>query len=120
MKKLLLVEDNDLNRDMLSRRLQRKNYQVITAIDGQEALDLMQSEQPDLVLMDMNLPVLNGWDACRIASLDPNINGIPILALTAHALEQELQKALEAGCRDYATKPIDFPVLLEKIEGLIK
>lgn len=120
MTKLLLVEDNDLNRDMLSRRLQRKNYEVVSAVDGQEALDLMRREQPDLVLMDMNLPVLNGWDACRAASLDPEIKHIPIMALTAHALEQELQKAMEAGCRDYATKPIDFPVLLEKIEGLIE
>ena len=119
MKKLLLVEDNDLNRDMLSRRLQRKNYQVITAVDGQEALHLKRCEHPDLVLMDMNLPVLNGWDACRQASLDPEIKHIPMLALTAHALEQELHKALEAGCRDYATKPIDFPVLLGKIQGLL-
>src|SRR6056300_1126263 len=103
---------------MLSRRLQRKNYQVITAVDGQEALHLMRCEHPDLVLMDMNLPVLNGWDACRAASHDPEIKHIPILALTAHALEQELHKALEAGCRDYATKPIDFPLLLEKIEDL--
>jgi two-component system cell cycle response regulator DivK len=117
--KLLLVEDNELNRDMLTRRLLRKGFEVITAEDGQEALDQMRKHEPDVVLMDLNLPVLSGWEACKIAANDPDLAHIPMLALTAHALEQELEKALDAGCKDFATKPIDFPVLLEKIAGLI-
>lgn len=117
--KLLLVEDNELNRDMLTRRLLRKGFEVLNAEDGQQALAQMRQHQPDLVLMDLNLPVLNGWEACKLASDDPNIAHIPILALTAHALEQELKKALDAGCKDFATKPIDFPSLLEKIAELI-
>lgn len=116
---LLLVEDNELNRDMLTRRLVRKGFSVITAADGQQALEKMRQHQPNLVLMDLNLPVLSGWEACKIAASDPIIAHIPMLALTAHALEQELEKAMDAGCKDYATKPIDFPILLDKIAGLI-
>lgn len=98
MTTLLIVEDNELNRDMLTRRLERKNYHILTAADGEEALSVMRQSQPDLVLMDMNLPVLDGWEACRIAKQDPQLQHIPLLALTAHALDQELARALEAGC----------------------
>ena len=117
-KRVLLVEDNDLNREMLSRRLTRAGLTIIPARDGQEALDLMRSEQPAVVLMEMNLPVLDGWTACRQARADENISHIPIIALTAHAMESDRQQALEAGCDDYATKPVDFPDLLLKIEKL--
>lgn len=116
--KVLLVEDNVLNRDMLTRRLNRAGIAVIVAGDGEEALRLMASEQPALVLMDMNLPVKNGWTACREARQDATIRHIPIIALTAHAMESDRQSALQAGCDDYATKPIDFPDLLRKIEHL--
>lgn len=112
---ILLVEDNELNREMLFRRLTRAGHTVITACDGQQALDLMISEQPVLVLMDMNLPVLDGWTACRMARQDERISHIPIIALTAHAMEDDRRKALQAGCDDYATKPVDFPDLLRKI-----
>jgi CheY-like chemotaxis protein len=115
---VLLVEDNELNRDMLIRRLKRAGIDVITAGDGQEALNLMASEQPSVVLMDMNLPVLDGWSACRRARADERISHIPIIALTAHAMEADRLNALDAGCDDYATKPVDFPGLLIKIEKL--
>lgn len=115
---ILLVEDNELNRDMLARRLKRAGLDVLTACDGQEALDLMTSEQPAAVLMDMSLPVLDGWTACRMARQDDRIKHIPIIALTAHALEEDRIKAMEAGCDDYATKPVDFPELLDKIKAL--
>ncbi len=115
---ILLVEDNELNREMLHRRLKRAGLAVITACDGQQALDLMISEQPAVVLMDMSLPVLDGWTACRLARQDERIMHIPIIALTAHAMEEDRRKALKAGCDDYATKPVDFPALLEKIEAL--
>lgn len=115
---VLLVEDNELNREMLIRRLSRAGVDVIAAADGREALDLMLSEQPSVVLMDMNLPVLDGWTACRMAREDERIRHIPIIALTAHAMESDRQSALEAGCDDYATKPVDFPGLLQKIEQL--
>ncbi len=117
-KPILLVEDNELNRDMLIRRLNRAGIEVIPAEDGQQALDKMVSEQPRLVLMDMNLPVLDGWSACRKAREDERIRHIPIIALTAHATESDRQNALDAGCDDYATKPIDFPGLLIKIGKL--
>ncbi len=116
---LLLVEDNELNRDMLRRRLNRAGYSVLLAADGEEALDLMRSQRPALVLMDMNLPVMDGWTACRLARAQEETCGIPILALTAHAMEADRQQALEAGCDDFATKPIDFPALLSKIERLL-
>ena len=115
---ILLVEDNELNRDMLVRRLTRAGLDVITAGNGQEALDLMVSEQPALVLMDMSLPVLDGWTACRRAREDERIRQIPIIALTAHAMESDRLHALEAGCDDFATKPVDFPALLTKIRTL--
>ena len=117
---ILLVEDNKLNRDMLSRRLTRAGLTVITATDGRQALTVMAAEQPGLVLMDMNLPVLNGWSACRQARNDPAIKHIPIIALTAHAMDSDRVSALEAGCDDFATKPIDFPQLLVKIDKLIR
>lgn len=115
---VLLVEDNELNRDMLIRRLNRAGIEVIAAGDGQQALDLMRSERPRVVLMDMNLPVMDGWTACREARQDEAIKDIPIIALTAHAMESDRLNALEAGCDDYATKPVDFPGLLIKIEKL--
>ena len=115
---ILLVEDNEMNRDMLIRRLNRAGLEVIAAGDGQQALDLMISEQPSVVLMDMNLPVLDGWSACRKAREDERIKHIPIIALTAHASEADRQVAMEAGCDDYATKPVDFPGLLIKIDKL--
>ena len=117
---ILLVEDNELNRDMLIRRLKRVGLDVIWAGDGQQALDLMLSELPSVVLMDMNLPVLDGWSACRRARADEKIKHIPLIALTAHAMEADRLNALDAGCDDYATKPIDFPGLLIKIEKLTR
>ena len=117
---VLLVEDNELNRDMLMRRLSRAGIDVISAGDGQQALELMASELPSVVLMDMNLPVMDGWTACRRAREDERIRHIPIIALTAHASEADRLNALEAGCDDYATKPVDFPGLLIKIEKLTR
>jgi CheY-like chemotaxis protein len=112
------VEDNELNRDMLSRRLHRAGHEVLTAEDGRQAVSMMEHHQPALVLMDMNLPVMDGWSACRLAREDKRISHIPIIALTAHAMETDKQLALAAGCDDFATKPIDFPELLLKIEKL--
>ncbi len=117
---ILLVEDNELNRDMLIRRLNRAGIDVIWAGDGQQALELMASELPRVVLMDMNLPVLDGWTACQRARADEKIKHIPLIALTAHATEADRRNALEVGCDDYATKPIDFPGLLIKIEKLTR
>ena len=116
MKKILYVEDNEMNRDMLGRRLTRREFEVIFAFDGQEGLDKMKSESPDLVLMDMGLPVLDGWEATTKAKADPEISSIPIIALTAHAMEHDRQKAFECGADDFDTKPVDFKRLLEKIE----
>ena len=112
---ILLVEDNEVNRDMLVRRLQRAGHQVTTAGDGEAALETMRQQQPAVVLMDMNLPIKDGWTACREAQQDTSIAGIPIIALTAHAMAEDKHRALEAGCSDYATKPVDFPDLLAKI-----
>ena len=117
---ILLVEDNELNRDMLIRRLNRSGFEIIAAENGQQALDLMRSELPSVVLMDMTLPVMDGWTACREARRDEKIRHIPISALTAHALEADRLNALDAGCDDYATKPVDFPGLLIKIGKLTK
>lgn len=119
MPKLLLVEDNEMNRDMLSRRLQRRNYTVVCALDGQQGLDLARREKPDLILMDMSLPVLDGWSATRKLRQDPEIRAIPVIALTAHAMATDEQQAREAGCDDFDTKPVDFPRLLAKIEALL-
>lgn len=118
-RELLLVEDNDVNREMLQRRLMRAGYTVISAADGQEALDKMHEAKPDLVLLDINLPVKDGWTVAREASQDVALKSIPIIALTAHAMESDRQQALASGCDDYATKPIDFPELLVKIEHLL-
>ena len=115
---LLLVEDNEVNRDMLVRRLTRAGYAVICAGDGEEALTKMRAEHPSLVLLDMNLPIKDGWTTCREARAEEPLRDLPIIALTAHAMESDRQTALDAGCNDYATKPIDFPALLAKIERL--
>ncbi len=119
MAKILYVEDDEMNRDMLSRRLQRRDHEILLAMDGQEGLDKMKSENPDLVLMDMGLPVIDGWEATIQAKADDEIKSIPIVALTAHALESDRQKALECGADDFDTKPIDLKRLLEKIEELL-
>ena len=119
MSKVLLVEDNEMNRDMLSRRLERKGYEVVFAEDGSIAVEMAASEQPDLILMDMSLPILDGWEATRRIKADVSTSGIPIIALTAHAMAGDREKAMEVGCEDYDTKPVDFPRLLGKIEGLI-
>ncbi len=116
MIKILLVEDNEMNRDMLSRRLVRRGYEVQLAVDGAEAIRMAQTHQPDLILMDMSLPILDGWEATRALRADATTQHIPIIALTAHAMEGERSKALEAGCDDFDTKPVDLPRLLEKIE----
>jgi two-component system cell cycle response regulator DivK len=116
--RILLVEDNELNRDMLSRRLLRANYQVSTAGDGAAALQLIREQHPDVVLLDMNLPIKDGWTTCREVRQDPSIAGTAIIALTAHAMGEDRVKAMEAGCNDYATKPVDFPKLLEAINRL--
>lgn len=116
---ILLVEDNEMNRDMLSRRLERKGYQVVLAVDGQQGLDLASSELPDLVLMDMSLPVMDGWEATRRLKEAGATRHIPVIALTAHAMSSDRAKALEAGCDDYDTKPIDLPRLLGKMQALL-
>ncbi len=120
MAKILLVEDNEVNRDMLSRRLQRKGYEVVIAVDGEQGVALAQSENPDLILMDINLPVLDGWEATRRIKATPEIGSIPVIAITAHAMAGDREKALEAGCDDYDTKPIELSRLLEKIQRLLK
>ena len=117
-KPILLVEDNELNRDMMIRRLNRAGLEVLSAENGQQALSIMLSDQPAVVLMDMNLPILDGWTASRMAREDERISHIPIIALTAHAMEADRLNALAAGCDDFATKPVDFPGLLIKIEKL--
>jgi two-component system, cell cycle response regulator DivK len=119
MKKLLLVEDNEMNRDMLSRRLERRGYVVVIAVDGAEGVAAAAHHQPDLILMDMSLPVLDGWESTRRLKLQPETQAIPVLALTAHAMAGEREKALAAGCNDYDTKPVDFARLLGKIESLL-
>jgi two-component system, cell cycle response regulator DivK len=119
MAKIVLVEDEEMNRDMLSRRLERRGYQVIIAVDGGQGVRLAQSEVPDLILMDMSLPVLDGWEATRQLKAAPATRVIPIIALTAHAMAGDREKALEAGCEDYDTKPIEFPRLLRKIQALL-
>jgi two-component system cell cycle response regulator DivK len=115
MSKILLVEDNEMNRDMLSRRLIRKGYEVVMAFNGQQAVDLAASENPDVILMDMSLPVIDGWEATRRIKAAVATKTIPVIALTAHAMSGDREKALEAGCDDYDTKPIELPRLLEKI-----
>ena len=119
MTKILLVEDNEMNRDMLSRRLERKEFEVLIAIDGQAGINMAAAELPDLILMDLSLPVIDGWDATRRIKADPTTKMIPVIALTAHAMAGDEQKALEAGCDDYDTKPVNFKRLLGKIETLL-
>ena len=119
MAKILLVEDNEMNRDMLSRRLIRKGYEIVMATDGEEGIAMASSESPDLILMDMSLPVIDGWEATRRLKSDERTAGVPIIALTAHAMSDDRQKALEAGCNDYDTKPVELPRLLGKIEALL-
>jgi CheY-like chemotaxis protein len=117
--KILLVEDNEMNRDMLSRRLERRGFQVALALDGQSGVEMAGSEAPDLILMDMSLPVLDGWEATRRIKSAPATQHIPIIALTAHAMSDDRDRALRAGCDDYDTKPIDLPRLLGKMEALL-
>src|SRR5215510_15120155 len=120
MTKILLVEDNDMNRDMLSRRLIRKGYEVVLARDGRQAVEMATGENPDLIIMDMSLPVTDGWEATRKVRATPETRAIPVIALTAHAMAGDREKALEAGCDDYDTKPIDLPRLLGKITTLLQ
>ena len=119
MPKILLVEDNEMNRDMLSRRLQRKGYEVVIATDGGQAVAMAASESPALILMDMSLPVFDGWEATRRIKSADETKKIPVIALTAHAMAGDREKSLEAGCDDYDTKPIELPRLLEKMEALL-
>ena len=116
--KILLVEDNELNRDMLTRRLKRKGFEVVPAENGQEGIDFAQSKNPDIILMDLSLPIVDGWTAAEKLKADSATKSIPIIALTAHAMKGDREKALEAGCDDYDTKPIDFERLLGKINNL--
>jgi CheY-like chemotaxis protein len=120
MTKILLVEDNEMNRDMLSRRLERKGYGVVMAVDGQQAIDMARSEAPALILMDMSLPVIDGWEATRRIKADNATQAIPVIALTAHAMQGDEDKAKQAGCDDFDTKPVELPRLLEKIEAQLK
>jgi CheY-like chemotaxis protein len=120
MAKILLVEDNEMNRDMLARRLKRRGYEVVIAVDGNEGIRLAQTEAPDVILMDMSLPALDGWEATRQLKGAPETQAIPIIALTAHAMSGDREKALEAGCDDYDSKPIEFARLLDKIQAFLQ
>jgi len=119
MTKILLVEDNEMNRDMLSRRLQKQGYEVVLAVDGDEGLAKAQSENPALILMDMSLPGIDGWEATRRLKAAPHTQKIPIIALTAHAMTDDRDKALAAGCDDFDTKPVELPRLLSKMQALL-
>lgn len=119
MSKILLVEDNEMNRDMLSRRLKRKGFDVVSAVDGARGVSMAQEESPDLILMDISLPVMDGLQATRQLKATPTTKAIPIIALTAHAMAGDREKCLEAGCNDYATKPVEFPQLLAKIKSYL-
>jgi CheY-like chemotaxis protein len=119
MAKILLVEDNEMNRDMLSRRLERRGYAVVMAVDGQQGVDMARSEQPDLILLDMSLPVIDGWEAARQIKADEKTRAIPLIALTAHAMAGDKERALQAGCDEYDTKPVELPRLLGKIQALL-
>ncbi|MEF2550256.1 response regulator [Aurantimonas sp. A2-1-M11] len=118
MVKILVVEDNEMNRDMLSRRLERKGYEVVVAIDGKAGVEASATARPDLILMDMSLPIIDGWEATRRIRAEPSTATIPIIALTAHAMAGDREKAMNAGCSDYETKPIEWPDLLDKIVRL--
>lgn len=117
MPKILLVEDNEMNLDMLSRRLERRGYEIVIAMDGAKGVELARAEQPDLILMDMSLPVVDGWQATRTLKADADTKQIPIIALTAHAIAGDREKCLAAGCDEYESKPVKFPQLLEKIKA---
>ena len=119
MAKILLVEDNEMNRDMLSRRLIRRGFDVVTAVDGAQGIDMAVSEAPDLILLDMSLPVMNGWDAAQKLKADSSTSSIPTIALTAHAMGGDREKALDAGCDEYETKPVEFKRLLEKMNKFL-
>jgi len=119
MTKILIVEDNEMNRDMLSRRLERRGYEVIMAVDGAEGVSLAKSESPHLILMDLSLPVLSGWEATLQLKAAPETRAIPVIALSAHAMSGDREKAIEAGCDDYDSKPVDLPRLLGKVEALL-
>ena len=119
MTTILIVEDNEMNRDMLSRRLERKGYEVLIAVDGEKGLEVARAKLPDLILMDMSLPVVDGWEATRRLKADDRLKHIPVIALTAHAMANDRDKALEAGCDEYDTKPIELPRLLAKMEALL-
>lgn len=119
MTKVLLVEDNEMNRDMLSRRLIRRGFQVVFAMDGQQGIDLARSERPDIIIMDMSLPVIDGWEATRRVKADDATRSVPVIGLTAHAMAGDREKAIEAGCDDYDTKPVELDRLIGKIERLI-
>ena len=116
MVKILLVEDNEMNRDMLSRRLAKRGFEVVMAVDGAQGVEMARSASPDLILMDMSLPVMDGWTATRTLKADASTSAIPVIGLTAHAMAGDREKCLEAGCDEYDTKPVDFPRLLEKIQ----
>jgi two-component system, cell cycle response regulator DivK len=119
MAKILLVEDNEMNRDMLSRRLQRRGHEVLVAGNGADGVAKARAEVPGLILMDMSLPVLDGWEATRQIKADPTTSAIPIIALTAHAMSEDRERAISAGCDDYDTKPVEFPRLIGKIDALL-
>jgi len=119
MTKVLLVEDNEMNRDMLSRRLTRRGFQVVCAMDGQQGVDLTRSEKPDIILMDMSLPVMDGWEATRRVKSDGATRNVPVIGLTSHAMSGDREKAIEAGCDDYDTKPVELDRLIGKIERLV-
>ena len=119
MAKVLLIEDNEMNRDMLSRRLIRRGFQMVFAMDGQQGVDLARSERPDIILMDMSLPVIDGWEATRRVKADDATRSVPVIGLTAHAMAGDREKAIEAGCDDYDTKPVELDRLIGKIERLL-
>ncbi len=119
MARILLVEDNEMNRDMLSRRLKKRGHDVSIAVDGREGVDMATADHPEIILLDMSLPVMDGWEASRLLKADAGTKGIPIIALTAHAMSGDREKCLEAGADDYDTKPVDFKRLLGKIEALL-
>ncbi|HEY4363791.1 MAG TPA: response regulator [Bryobacteraceae bacterium] len=120
MARVLLVEDNEMNRDMLSRRLARRGFEILLAEDGEQGVRIARAELPDLILMDMSLPLLDGWGAAEQIKADPNTRAIPLIALTAHAMTSDREKALEAGCDDYDTKPVELKRLLGKMERLLR
>ena len=120
MARILLVEDNEMNRDMLSRRLTKRGHEVVIAVDGQQGVDVASTETPEIILLDMSLPVMDGWEAARRLKSDPATQAIPIIALTAHAMAGDREKCIEAGCEDYDTKPVEFKRLLGKIDALLE